>query len=218
MLNNIDIFRRRRFIRTGLLVLLVLAFIGIILFFVNNYYSKEDYSINFVSGTEYISDEAGQVIVRVSDSLGRPIDQMNCTATILYPNKTYFMYQGEMIPSSVSGNYYKSFVTPYTVGVYEETVFCNKLGGRDYIISSSFHVSLALNIVQQIALNQMQQYGELTNKLNKTLSDVNDLAVQLNEARIDIDYKINSTVEGRFNKFYNDTATAYKNFGEIFTR
>jgi len=47
--------------------------------------------IRMVSGTEYISGETGQVITRLSDRFGNPITGATCVATIIYPDKTYFL-------------------------------------------------------------------------------------------------------------------------------
>lgn len=204
---------------------LLLALIAILVY---NYSVRVEPIISFVSGTEYISGESGQVIVRISNRDGRAIMGFNCTSIVLYPNKTYFLFEEVMQRSQVAGNYYISFTTPTTVGIYEETVTCVSNNGEIYTTSSSFHVSLAMNLVQQIAINQMHQYGNITEKLNKTLFDVNLLALQvdnarnmleerMNETQRELDKKITQTVDGKFQKFYNDTAKAYKAMGDIFS-
>jgi len=203
-------------------------FLVLLVVLIYNYAIKVEPVISFVSGTEYISGESGQVIVRISNRDGQAIMGLNCTSIVLYPNKTYFLFEKAMHSSLVAGNYYISFITPTTVGIYEETVTCTSGKGGKYTTSSSFHVSLAMNLVQQIAINQMYQYGNITEKLNKTLFDVNLLAVQvddarnkleerMNETQKELDQKITQTVDGKFQKFYNDTAKAYRAMGEIFS-
>ena len=181
--------------------------------------------IRMVSGTEYISGENGQVITRLSDRFGNPITGATCVATIIYPDKTYFLIDQALSASSIPGNYYLGFTTPSTIGLYEEDIRCtaSPFGAtKQFRISSSFHVSLALNIVEQIAQNQTAFQNQLLTQFNQTRQEINDsINLQVAAIRSDlastnsslatriatVDAKVNSTnatLTARFRKFYSD--------------
>lgn len=139
---------------------------------------EEGQSIKMVSGTEYISGEYGQVIVRLSDRFGNPLENANCTAVILYPDKTYFLTDVPLQQSTIKGNYYAEFMTPSNTGIYEETITCFVLSGRGtaaLVTSSSFHVSVALNYVKEMLDRESMHYLEVTRRLNGLSSDMGGL-------------------------------------------
>lgn len=169
--------------------------------------------IDFVSGTEYIANigglDTGQVIVRVVDYKGRPLNA-TCNATILNPDKTYYMTDQLMSPSSIDGNYYTTFSIPSTTGIFEDYVNCSvQLGGRTLHVtkSSSFHVSPILNLFDNIStqisdLNDTVVDGN--NMLNNTINYVHtDIINELGNIEVSFNASLNQII--------NDMATYYSN-------
>ncbi len=138
-------------------------------------FSEGDPRLRFVSGTEYISGEYGQAIVRVADNNGNGIDGATCFITILYPDKTFFITDGEMRPSSEKGNYYREFITPNQTGIYEEIAECRgekRRGEYTLTVSSSFHVSIALNFIMELSKAQEERYHDLVERINKNRDEI----------------------------------------------
>lgn len=98
----------------------------------------EQWTLGFVSGTEYNIGESGQVIVEVRDQQGSSV-ATNCTVSVWYPDKTLFLSQQGQ--SSVTGNPYINFTVPAVTGVYEYQANCTLSGNRYAVASKSFHVS-----------------------------------------------------------------------------
>jgi len=202
-----------------ILVVLVIAFVGVYSFLS----SPVGGDIKMVSGTEYISGEYGQVIVRVSEKNGNGIEGANCTAIVLYPDKSYFLMDYPLQTSTQPGNYYAQFMTPTINGIYEETITCNYTSqGKASLlkISSSFHVSPALNFIVEMSKTQAERYQDLVNRINQTRQDVlleiNDtmnksfdelIKNQTAIIRADINDSRNETlaeVDTKFDKIYKD--------------
>ena len=125
--------------------------------------------IKMVSGTEYISNEEGQIIVRLEDFRGNPIDDASCSVSLLYPDKSFVFIDRNMSATTVPGNYYYSFTTPQTEGVYEEHITCDVIRNgnlKELHISSSFHVSAGLNLIVQVSRSQRENYEDLVNRIN----------------------------------------------------
>src|SRR3990172_6402934 len=78
--------------------------------------------VQIISSTTYVPYENGQVIARFLDYKFDPIST-NCTATVLYPNKTIFINQ-QMAFVSILDNFYANFIVPEIYGVYEYSVTC----------------------------------------------------------------------------------------------
>lgn len=193
-----------------------------------------------VSGTEYISGEEGQVIVRLEDSRGIPITDANCSLSLLFPDKSYFLIDIDMVETSIPGNYYHSFTTPQTPGIYEEFITCTVLRGdslRTLNVSYSFHVSPGLNLIVEISKSQREQYDALVEKINNLDSNLraqiysvdnrvygvqtfidNNVMTEidsLNQNVTDINLSINDSVvgiEGRLND------TMLDNFSQLYSR
>ncbi len=134
------------YILAGIIIVLTLVVVF-------SFLEKESLTMNMVSGTEYISGEEGQVIIRLDNQDMEPKLGAKCTVSILFPNKIYFIKDKEMLPSKIIGNYYFSFVTPEDAGIYEEDIVCNVDSGMIHT-SSSFHVSTGLNMIAVILENQ----------------------------------------------------------------
>ncbi|MFH1423008.1 MAG: hypothetical protein ABIH42_09895 [Planctomycetota bacterium] len=215
-----------------LVVVLFVAIVAAAYTMFPDLFTERTPSIAMVSGTEYISGEYGQIIVRANDRYGNPVDYANCNATVLYPDKTYFMLDLPLSSSSIGGNYYRQFLTPPITGIYEETINCELVSNgktTTMTISSSFHVSLALNIIAEISKNQTLYQMELIERFLTMESDItelrnnvdnnyfnlsnkvslleNNISYTLNRNHEDISTSIdstNATVEKRFSDFYVD--------------
>jgi len=118
-------------------------------------------NIKFVSETEYIAGDTGQVIIDVRD------DQMNvvqvpCTASIWYPNKTVFIANQLMTQNAIgvnqSGSQYVTFAVPSIEGTYEYQATCS-YSSENYTYAKSFHVSSATRTILD-ALSKVQFISE----------------------------------------------------------
>lgn len=192
-------------------ILIIISIIVIIPFafiiFSNN---SEDSDIKMVSGTEYISGEEGQIIIRLQDNKGKPITDANCIVSLLYPDKSFFFTDRKMQQTSVPGNYFTAFITPSREGIYEEHVRCNtsKEGELAQMrISSSFHVSAGLNMVREISISQREQFNKLFNQINDTNNKLNNEILSINT-------KINS-LEKNIKTIQNNMDTTNSNIKEL---
>jgi hypothetical protein len=189
--------------------------------------------LRFVSGTEYISGETGQVIVRLSDTNGNPINNAMCNVSILYPDKSYFLVDFPLVPSSEPGNYYAQFTTPTLTGIYEETAKCAVISNNkenSLTISSSFHVSVALNFIVEMSALQADRYRDIVARLNQTINEVNtsrsevltsinktfneQFTVELGKAQTNITSSINNS----FTDLYSDMTQLGTSIQNIFNK
>ena len=134
--------------------------------------------VDIVSRTEYYANETGQVIVRVSDGLGNPLDA-SCNASIVFPNKTFWVIDSFLSGSSIAGNYYKEITIPDVLGVYEYYFICNVsfLGKYENIKkSATFHVSIAYQKFQEI----IDKLNALNNSLVQINQSINNLEINMN--------------------------------------
>ncbi len=194
-----------------------------------------DLDIKMVSGTEYISGEYGQIIVRVADRNGNPFPDANCSASVLYPDKSYFLADYSMVQSSQPGNYYVEFMTPTINGIYEELITCTYTDkGQSQLlkISSSFHVSPALNFIVEMSILQAERYRDIVDRINNTrlelMEEINrtfnkDFAELLinktDRLMLEIELAKNESaanVDGRFNSMYSDMAALGESMTQIF--
>ena len=200
-------------------------------------------AIRFVSGTEYISGEFGQTIIRLADADGKPITNADCNVTIFYPDKSYFLIDYPLRPSSQPGNYYAEFTTPTITGIYEETVKCtavSKNKHKDVVISSSFHVSVALNFIVEMSVLQAERYRDLVARLNQSMAEINNsrqevldsidrtfneqfiTEIQRTEGNImgeinKTESNLNSSFTEKFSKIYSDFSELGTTMQNIFT-
>lgn len=145
--------------------------------------------MKMISHTEYRFAEEGQIVTRLVDFQGSAVVVQNCTATILYPDKTYFK-QDELMSATgnIAGDHYYNFTTPDgPEGVYEYQATCFYLQGaaqRNMSVTNSFHLSGAFNAVLGNLTNVQNNLTALSNELaavNSSLSgDIADLSTQLN--------------------------------------
>jgi hypothetical protein len=165
-----------------------------------------DPDIRMVSGTEYISGEQGQVIIRLADSKGDPIDDADCEVNILYPDKTYFLIDAGLEASSTTGNYYREFTTPAITGIYEETITCTFPGNNKVVkVSSSFHVSVALNFIIELSQREREHYDELVRMINDTYEQ---LLQQFNTSAANFEV-INDTINAEFSGLSTSIQTEF---------
>ena len=189
--------------------------------------SPNDAYLDVISHTEYYANESGQVIVRISDYLGNPLNA-TCNATIIYPDKSVWLLDQAMSSSSIAGNYYLTVTIPNVLGVYEYSFDCDvNLYGKPYSLkkSSSFFVSIAYQKFQEIldkldALNSTfyNQTGAMNstimNKLYKIqdeITSVNDTVKATNSSITDLIYNLNSTMNTRFDNLEADIQIKYDN-------
>ncbi len=229
---------KNKYLLFGILGIILIGIIIFLIFF--NRPSLQEPRIRMVSGTEYISGEEGQVIVRLEDSRSNPINDAECVLSLLYPDKSFFLIDIAMIPTSIPGNYYHSFITPQTPGIYEEHIVCTVVR-QDKVstlnVSYSFHVSPGLNLIVEVSKSQREQYEDLVNRVNSLDSNLRaqinsvDMRVygiqtyidnnvmgeinSLNQNIFDINVSLNDSVsgiEGRLNQ------TMLNNFSELYSR
>jgi hypothetical protein len=199
-----DLSNRKIYLVIGIILLLA---IGIFLFFyVKGRNVTSD--LKMVSGTEYISNEQGQVIVRLQDSTGTSITDANCIVSLLYPDKSFFFVDREMSPTTVPGNYYVSFITPETEGIYEESIRCTIIRNgtpRILQVSSSFHVSTGLNLIVEVSRSQREQYVALVQRLNDL---DNNLTARINsvDARV---YGVQNYIDNNVMNEFNNVNTQF---------
>ncbi len=187
------------------------------------YAQQNEPSVKFVSGTIYVAGERGQTIARINDRFGNPINNASCKATIIYPDKTFFVVDINMRESSVAGNYFYEFIVPQQLGLYEEIVKCAATPqGREVnmTVSSSFQVSKALTYVQNLSEQQIATLNDISVKLDSKIMSINQT---LNARFSEISERINSTeanltanVDTKFNKLYANLYNATQAMGAVF--
>jgi len=220
-------YARDKNLRKKVLVIFLFLFLFIIVpgYFLNSYLNKRaEVLIKMVSGTEYVSGENGQVIVRLNQRRGTPLGNNLCRATVLYPDKTYFLLDYPMVESTTPGNYYAEFIIPAIEGIYEEIITCivvhdNKV--ETFKISSSFHVSKALNYVVNMSNTQNVRYNILMETMTTLAQELLAVKIQIEDNEQTFDEKIsqvNSTVEGRFQDLYGNMAEAIQAMAEVYVR
>jgi hypothetical protein len=147
-----------------------------------------------VSHTEYRYSEPGQIIARLVDFQGNPVVVNNCTATILYPDKTFFVNSALMTATgNISGDYYYAFTTPAgPEGTYEYQATCTYAAGtKTASVTNSFHLSSAFTSVlgnltfieSEIDLVQgnLTELSSQVSAVNASLAgQITDLSSQLN--------------------------------------
>ncbi len=227
--------------RTIYIVIGIILIIGISIFLILLFKGRVGTpDLKMVSGTEYISNEQGQVIVRLQDSTGSSITDASCIVSLLYPDKSYFFVDRAMSPTTVPGNYYVSFITPEKEGVYEEYINCTVIrnGNQKVLqISSSFHVSTGLNLIVEVSRSQREQYDALVQRLNdldnnltgrinsvdarvygvqnyidnNVMPEFSEINTSINDINLSISDSMNG-IEGRLNN------TMLTNFSELYSK
>lgn len=194
-----------------IILILISTFFLISLFLNNDSYNT---NLKMVSGTEYISGEEGQIIIRLEDEKGKPITNAKCIVSLLYPDKSFFFTDREMQQTSIPGNYFVSFITPSREGIYEEHIRCTNPDNSELPerrISSSFHVSSGLNMIREISISQRTEFNNIMNLINET----NELLKnEINNLKKDIE-KINEKINGNNNNFNTEINNINSNINNI---
>lgn len=127
-----------KFLAWASVFVMVLSVVGIFVYLQRQVVLDQGPILQFVSGTEYMPGEAGQIIVEARYINGSSA-LTTCDLLCWYPDKTVFLNMVGNVSSS--GNIYVEFVVPNVTGVYEYQAQCNYTNGKNGIISKSFHVS-----------------------------------------------------------------------------
>jgi hypothetical protein len=145
-----------------------------------------------VSHTEYAFSAPGQIITRLVNSQGSPVVVDNCTATILYPDKTFFVNAALMTSSvNISGDHYYAFTTPAgPEGTYEYQATCYYGANKNASVTNSFHLTPNFNSIlgnlSEIKSNlstvtsTIEGFDVLLTEINATVYEVNDNVLSLN--------------------------------------
>ena len=140
----------------------------------------------FVSGTEYVEFENAQMIVRLVDYQNKPMDA-NCTGIVLYPNKTVYT-TSPMTLQSPFHNYYMTFQTPETIGVYEEMAHCTYGNNKEINNTQTFHMSNGTNVVRRdISLGTNLTIKTINNQtifINTSFNTTWDLIRAINQTQL----------------------------------
>jgi len=174
--------------------------------------------LKMVSGTEYISNEQGQIIVRLQDSSGVSITDAHCIVSLLYPDKSYFFIDREMTQTTVPGNYYTSFITPETEGIYEEYIRCTVIRNgneRTMQVSSSFHVSTGLNLIVEVSRSQREQYVALVQRLNDLDNNLTERINSVDARVYGVQNYIDNNVMNEFDNVSNQFNTVNGKINDI---
>lgn len=161
--------KRGLYLRVFLFVV-VFCSITVIFWGVGGMSDEVNGNIKMVSGTEYVSGEKGQIIVRLADDDEMGIINADCRLNVLYPDKRYLFMDMLMQVSSEAGNYYVEFIIPNTTGIYSELIKCSYKDGRKKrikVITSSFHVSTALNLILEISQKQQEDFEVILNSITE---------------------------------------------------
>lgn len=174
-----------------------------------------DYDLKMVSHTEYWTGETGKIAVRLINAAGNPISVDYCNATIKYPDTTDFVSTAAMTVSTITGNHYYDFTVPSPEGVYEYAATCVwNSGARSQTVSSSFHVSPALNTIKLLntTINTNNLY--LIN-LTQDVADVYNDTQYIRSNMIDENtYAANFTqINNQFNQLQNNITALYNYCG-----
>jgi hypothetical protein len=137
--------------------------------------------MQMVSHTEYRYSEPGQIIARLVDYQGDPVVVTNCTATILYPDKSYFVNAALMNDTlPIGGDHYYLFTNPAgPEGTYEYQATCYYGVSKQASVTNSFHLSSALGNILANQTAQNAQLVAIQGNLTSVKSTVEGIAVNL---------------------------------------
>jgi hypothetical protein len=174
------------------IILLALIIIGATIYFATDGFtftptesSKPTFQIDIRSNTEYYDGDSGKILTLLTDLQGRPVNAL-CTASITYPNQSFFIQNGATTATSL-GSYELTFTAPSIEGVYEYVANCT-FNGRTMLAGKSFHISNSTNIILNsikngtIALEQaMSDYNiSITNTIQTEATNTNNLITSTN--------------------------------------
>ena len=147
--------KKEQLVVFGIIFLSLLALTFVYAIVVGSSNDVYDLNMQFVSKTEYIGGDVGQVIVELRNAINNSqVIPATCLANVRYPNKTIFLANQSMVNVS-SGSKYINFTVPSTEGTYEYQAVCS-YNNKQYIQSSSFHVSSGYRLLQDSVLGRIQ--------------------------------------------------------------
>lgn len=153
-----------------------------------------------VSHTEYRYNEPGQIIVRLVDFADQPVNTNNCTATILYPNKSIFLGPALMLnTSTILGDHYYNFTTPNgPEGIYEYQALCYYAAGtKSKSATNSFHLSSALGAIQSSLDSLNSTVLSINSSLSTQLSNVNlSISSSISDFRQEVQSNFSAVLAG----------------------
>lgn len=133
-----------------------------------------------VSHTEYAYSAPGQIIARIVNFQGDPVSVTNCTATILYPDKTYFVNADLMSASTIPGDHYYNFTTPAgPEGTYEYQATCYYAPSKNASVTNSFHLTPNFNNVLSNLTYVESQLAAVQGNLTQLSSDLSSINASL---------------------------------------
>jgi len=155
-----------------------------------------------ISHTEYRFSEPGQIISRLVDFQGNPVVVQNCTATILYPDKSIFVNAALMTASTnITGDHYYQFTTPAgPEGVYEYQSTCTyAAGSKTASVTNSFHLSSAFSNVLGNLTSMTAQLTSIEGNISVMQTDITNIAnnlssinASLSQDMVDLSNQLNS--------------------------
>lgn len=155
--------------------------------------SLNEYSLVFVSGTEYISGEMGISSAQFLKG-GTPVNDGSCSVSIFYPNNTAFVrYRDANYLTDSNGIYRYNFTVPNTEGVYDVDFNCSK-GKTEVYIAGSFHVASWANSIIQINTTIVN--------LSAIMNKLNEIQINISSINSSIYNIVSSTNQSIMNKLY----------------
>jgi hypothetical protein len=152
--------------------------------------------MNMVSHTEYRFSEPGQIIARLVDYQGDPVVVTNCYATILNPDKTYFVNHSLMQNVSlISGDHYFNFTTPTgPEGTYEYQAVCNygPGGSKSASVTNSFHLSSAFTSIMANQTAQSLQLTAIQGNVTQVQNSLTQLSAEVSNVNVTLGGQITS--------------------------
>ena len=176
---------------------------------------ENGFRLSMVSHTEYRFSEPGQIISRLVDFQGNPVSVTNCTATILYPDKSFFVQDALMSASTnITGDHYYGFTTPAgPEGVYEYQSTCNygPGGTKQASVTNSFHLSSAFTDVLNNLTSMTTQLTNIEGNLSIVQIDLVNLANNVSA----INASISQDILDLSNQLNSNTSTILAEFTTI---
>ncbi len=146
--------------------------------------------MEWISHTEYWSGDNASTIIRLTDYKGEPYYPDECTVSILYPNKTYFVVNSSLVRSTINGNMYRTdSLIGAPLGTYEQEVTC-VFGDQLVSSSESFHLNPALVGIKTLIDSSLflnKSLIEMGLSIDATLKESNNtLSLSINELNTSI--------------------------------
>lgn len=202
-----------RAIKIGILVAIAFIFGGAtltVLYATGTEVASEGPIMHMVSHSEYATGDNGQIIARLVDWKGDPITVDNCYATILYPNKTAYVSDGNMTAGGITGDHYYTFVAPAVEGVYEYQARCEYTVGttKNASVTSSFQVVPAYNkidIMEELVAYTATGIGQINLTVNNINSTLNVVSSQVTNMSADVQliYALSTEINATTHSIYD---------------